>query len=78
MTDEVFDKLPGRLQLAYVLGFASDLLGRDLVARLYRNMRPLADDVVGHGWVFGMGDGPVPPDPAGNYWGGAWQVYDAE
>lgn len=77
MTDDVFEKLPSRLQLAYVLGFASDLLGRDLVARLYRNLRPLADDIVGHDWVFRDGDA-EPPDPAENCWNGAWQVYDAE
>jgi hypothetical protein len=73
LSDDDFDALPGKIQLAYVLGMASQMLGSDLVAQVYRANRPLADDLIGHGPAHGPR-----PDPAGNWWGGVWRVYDAE
>ena len=65
----LFDKLPRKLQLAYVLGMAAEFFGRDQVARYYRDIAPLVKDMIGHGEV---------PDPKDNYWEGVWQVYEAE
>jgi len=69
MDNATFDKLPSRTQLAYALGMASRLFGREQVLRHYRQIAPLARDRVGHGDV---------ADPAANSWGGVWQVYRAE
>lgn len=73
MSEELFDELPGRLKLAYVLGLASQMLGRDRVERAYRANRPLVDDLIGHGPAHGPR-----PGPEENFWGGVWRVWDAE
>lgn len=69
MDNATFATLTSRARLAYVLGLASRLFGREQVLRYYRQIAPLAADRVGHGDV---------ADPSQNYWGGVWQVYRAD
>ena len=73
LSDAQLDALPSKLKLAYLLGMASEVVGPDLVARIYQANRPLVDDVIGHGPVWGERR-----DPSENYWGGVWQVWEAE
>lgn len=69
MDDALFAKLPLRTQVAYAVGLASRVMGRDKVVNYVRQLAPIIADRVGHGDV---------ADPATNYWGGTWQVYRAE
>ncbi len=73
LSEEDFEDLPDKLKLAYLLGVAAELLGPDLAKRVYQANRPLVDDLVGHGPVWGER-----PDPSENYWGGVWRVWEAE
>ena len=69
MDNALFNQLPERTQLAYLLGIASQFLGQDQVTRYYRQIAPLVADQMGHGDV---------PNPKENYWDGVWQVYQAD
>lgn len=78
MDNKMFDKLPPKVQLAYMLGTASRMFGRPMVQKLYDNMRPLVDNAFGHGKPL---DPRVPgetDDPRDNYWQGVWRIYQAE
>jgi hypothetical protein len=67
--NEVFDKLPGRLRTAYLLGYAAEVFGTETVRMLYESISPLVSDICGHG---------DDKNPEENYWGGKWQVFRAE
>jgi hypothetical protein len=78
MTDEQFDRLPGKLKAAYLLGVASRLFGREQVQQLYDNLKPLVDDMFAHGQAGAKRIPGEEEDPAADYWGGVWQVYRAD
>ncbi len=67
--NEEFDRMPGRLRIAYLLGYASEVFGVETVRTLYEDLSPLVDDICGHG---------DDKNPEENYWGGKWQVFRAE
>jgi hypothetical protein len=78
VTEGLFEELPRELQLAYLLGLASEFLGRETVERMYRNTRPLIEDMVAHGPDTRARLPGDARDPAENYWGGVWQIHQAE
>lgn len=69
MDNATFRQLPSDTKLAYVLGVASRMLGRETVISYYRRVAPLVEDMMGHGDV---------ANPKENYWDGIWQVYRAD
>jgi hypothetical protein len=75
MNNKQFDQLPPELQLAFTLGMASKIFGRQLVQQIYQNMKPLFADMFGHGHAIKRAVGDA-DDPKDNYWGGVWQIYD--
>lgn len=76
MTNSEFGDLPKDLQVAYLLGLAVQMFGESQVRQMYDAFKPLIDDVVGQGRrprTAGEAE-----DPADNYWGGVWQIYDTD
>jgi hypothetical protein len=69
MDSETFDQLPKHEQLGIALNLAASVFGKERVKRHYQHIAPLVEDRVGHGEVAA---------PAQNYWGGVWQVYNAD
>lgn len=78
MDNKTFEKLSPKAQLAYTLGVASRIFGKDLVQQHYKKIKPLVRNLFGHGEPI---DRKVPgdaQDPQNNYWRGQWQIYKAD
>lgn len=75
MDNETFDGLPPALQAAVLRGVLGDLFGEAQVDQFWEQLEPVIRDRVGHA------DRRIPgetPDPKDNFWGGSWQIYDAD
>jgi len=78
MTNEQFEALSPRHQLSYLLGVASRMFGRETVKKVYSQMKPLVDDVIGHGHMAPSQIPGIRRKGAPDYWNGVWKIYDAE
>jgi hypothetical protein len=65
----MFDRLPGQLRTAYLLGYAAAVFGPQTVQTVYDGLSPLVYDICGHG---------DDKNPKESYWGGEWEVFRAE
>ena len=80
MNNATFDKLSPKLKLAFMLGTAAKLFGRETVEKYYRLLAPPIEDAFSHGPSM-RGESAHPgdaADPRQNYWGGVWQIHRAD
>jgi len=78
MTNEQFEALAPQDRVAYLLGVASRMFGRATVQKVYSQVKPLVDDMIGHGHMVSSQIPGMRREGAPDYWKGVWKIYDAE
>ena len=78
MDERTFDLLPRNEQYAYAVGMAARLFGRERVAKMIEQVKPLVQDQMGQAQGAEKHLAGDAADPKDNYWGGVWRIYDVD
>lgn len=71
MSNALFARMPPELKLDMMRGLVAQTFGEAQTERMWRQLGPVIADAVGHGDPALVGEGE-------DFWGGVWQIYDAE